>query len=76
MGICIAVLVYGVTTPDSLHTAEKLRKGSSWVSRLIPAWAARPGLASLGSHALLVWEAACSCAHDSQSTSCCPAQLP
>ena len=34
MGICIAVLVYGVTTPDSLHTAEKLRKGSSWVSRL------------------------------------------
>ena len=33
MGICIAVLVYGVTTPDSLHTAEKLRKGSSWVSR-------------------------------------------
>ena len=32
MGIAIASLVYGVSTPDSLHTAEKLRKGSSWVS--------------------------------------------
>lgn len=31
MGIAIASLVYGVSTPDSLHTAEKLRKGSSWV---------------------------------------------
>lgn len=34
MGIAIASLVYGVSTPDSIHTANKLRKGSSWVSQL------------------------------------------
>lgn len=32
MGIAISVLVYADSTPSALSTANRMRKGSSWVS--------------------------------------------